>query len=143
MSHYVNVHTQITDCDALCRALGRVGFRDNQIERFDIGQPLYGYQGDKRNQKANVIIRRKHVGTSANDIGFEKHKDGHYVAHISEFDSGTGSYSSGTGKYGSDWQNKLFTYYGVEKAKMAYEEKGYEYEENMDEEERPHLRAFI
>lgn len=143
MSHYVGIETQVTDGHALCRALGRMGFSPHQIERFDVGQPLYGYQGDKRKEKAHVIIRKKYVGPSANDIGFEKKDDGHYVAHISEFDQGIGEYSGGTGKYGKKWQENLFTYYGVEAAKMGYESNHVEYTEDEDEEGRPRLRATI
>lgn len=48
-------------------------------------QKLEGYQGDKRKQKAHIIIPRKQVGGSSNDVGFEKTKKG-YTLHASEYD---------------------------------------------------------
>jgi len=142
MSHYIDILTQIYDRTALVRALERVGFK-NKIEVYDKAQNLHGYQGDTRKQVAHVIIRRQHVGSSANDIGFEKTKDGPFKAHISEFDSGSGSYSSKRALYGKDWQNKLYTYYGVEKAKMEFDKKGMAWEEDVDEKERPRLRVNL
>jgi len=46
---------------------------------------LYGYQGDKRKQKAHIIIPRKNISSASNDIGLEK-VDKKYVLHISEYD---------------------------------------------------------
>ena len=46
---------------------------------------LRGYKGDKRSQKANIVIPRKQVGTASNDVGFER-VDGGFVLHASEFD---------------------------------------------------------
>jgi hypothetical protein len=142
MSHYVDILTEIRDQEALVRALGRLGFQ-NKIESHETAQNLYGYHGDIRKQKAHVIIRRKYVGQSSNDIGYEKIADGRFKAHISEFESATGSYAGGIGKYGAEWQNKLNTYYGVERAKMAYEKRNIKYTEDVDEKECPRLRAFV
>ena len=51
-------------------------------------QNLQGYQGDERAQKAHIIIRKKYVGSSSNDVGFylEKGKQ-KYKVIASEFDS--------------------------------------------------------
>jgi len=133
MSHYVDVETEIQNQSALVRALERLGFKD-KIEIHSIPQNLYGYQGDLRKQKANVIIRKKHVGRAANDIGFEKTSNGRFIAHISEFDHN---------KYGQSWQRKLFTYYGVEAAKIECEKMSYTYTETVDEKERPRLKIMI
>jgi len=46
---------------------------------------LHGYQGDKRSQKANIIIPRQQVGTASNDVGFER-VDGGFILHASQFD---------------------------------------------------------
>lgn len=142
MSHYVDIVTQIKDRNALVRALGRLGFKD-KVEVYEVAQHLYGYQGDKRSQKAHVIIRKRYVGHAANDIGFEKQYDGRFKAHISEFDQGTGQYSGQRGKYGQEWQNKLNTYYGVELSKMEFENKGWEYVEDTDEQNRPRLKVRL
>jgi hypothetical protein len=143
MSHFVDVVTSIKDPDALIRALIRCGFQKQMIEVHDTPQNLYGYQGDIRKQKAHIILRRKYVGSSSNDVGYEL-VNGSFVAHISEFDSGTGTYSSNqSARCNLAWQTKLATYYGVEKAKLEFEKKKIRYEEDVDEKERPRLRAFI
>ncbi len=55
------------------------------IEVHEEAKNLYGYQGDKRKQKAHIIIRKKYVGSSSNDIGFLK-KDGKYLTIASAYD---------------------------------------------------------
>lgn len=142
MSHYVDIITEIYDIKALVRALERVGFK-GRVEVHKTAQCLYGYMGDLRNQKAHVIIRRKYVGSSANDIGFERMSDGRFKAHISEYDQGTGQYSGHKGKHGKEWQNKLYTYYGIEKSKIEFDNKGMTYKEDVDEKQRPRLRVRI
>lgn len=121
MSHYVKIKTAITDRDCLLKGLKRMGFKDNQIETHDEATNLYGYQGDKREDKANVIIRRKNVGASSNDIGFTREEDGSYRAIISEYDQG---------RYNDKWVNELNMYYGVEKAKTTFEENGWSWTES-------------
>ncbi len=49
---------------------------------------LYGYQGDRRPETANIVVRRKFVGSASNDLGFQKTENG-YVPVISEFDQRT------------------------------------------------------
>lgn len=55
-------------------------------ESHSTPQNLYGYAGDVRKEKANIIVRKKHVGHSSNDVGFLKDSDGNYSMIISEFD---------------------------------------------------------
>ena len=142
MSHFVNIVTQIKDVRALISALERMGFK-GQVEYHEKPQALYGYKNDVRPEMAHVILRREYVGASSNDIGFEQKTDGLFVAHISEFDQGTGTYSSRTGKYGKEWQNKLNAYYGVEKAKVELKKRGLTYYEDVDEQERPRLKVKL
>ena len=143
MSHFVNVVTQMKNREALILALIRSGFAENVIEVHDTPQNLYGYQGDVRAQKAHIIVRRRYVGSSSNDIGFEN-VNGTFVAHISEFDSGTGSYSGhSNARCNQVWQNKLGTYYGIETAKLECKKNRIRYTEDVDEQERPRLRMYI
>lgn len=141
MSHFNKITTQMTDLKALVRALGRLGCE--HIEVHNQSQSLYGFHGDARPQTAHVIIRRNYISASANDVGFEKQKDGTIIAHISDYDSGTGQYSGNKGTHGTEWQTKLKTYYGVEKAKMAFESKGMKYAESVNEKGLPVLKATI
>jgi len=64
---------------------------------------LYGYHGDKRAQVANVIIRRKQIGSSSNDIGF-LFKDGTCEAIVSDFDRHN---------YGQPWLTRVTALAGV------------------------------
>lgn len=84
MSHFTTMTTQLTDTEALRAALADVGYRE--VEVHDQPQPLYGYQGDRRADRAHVIVRRKHVGRLSNDIGFLRQDDGTFLAVISDYD---------------------------------------------------------
>jgi len=138
MSHYNDFETEITDQAALVRALCRCENRARQqiqlgmVETHTDPQHLYGYQGDRRNQKAHVIIRQQYVGSASNDIGFVKNEDGKYAAIISDFDSS---------HYNKPWLTKLYTYYNVEKTKLEFENRGIAYTETQDDKGRIQLRA--
>ena len=84
MSHFSVVRTQLRDETALIQALADRGFP--VVERHEEAQPLYGFQGDVREQTAEIIVRRAFVGAASNDIGFKRNADGHFDAFISEFD---------------------------------------------------------
>jgi hypothetical protein len=117
MSHFSQVTIEITDQGCLVAALERLGFK-GKLEIYQEAQSLYGYIGDRRVQKAHVIIRRQHVGNAANDIGFERQADGKYRAFISDFDRSDNGYNTA-------WLGKLKQAYGVEKAKVEARKKGY------------------
>lgn len=87
MSHYVECNPGFKDRAALIEALCTCGFDRDQIEVHDETVPLYGYQGDERPQRAHIVIRRQHVGSAANDVGWERMADGTYRAWISEYDA--------------------------------------------------------
>ena len=100
MSAYHEVKTQYKDPECLVAALGEQGYVT--VEQHDIAQHLYGYRGDKREQTANIIVRRCYVGGSANDIGYKKLADGTYEQVISDFDKG---------KHNATWLNGLKQHY--------------------------------
>ena len=112
MSEYGSIQTKFKDRQCLVEALMEMGWTKEEIEVHDEAQHLYGYQGDKRSQKANIIIRRKHVGSASNDLGFEKQKDGTYKAVISEYDSSSGGRHAGhTGGHNKKWVTDLLVKY--------------------------------
>jgi hypothetical protein len=86
-----------------------------QIEIHNEPQTLYGYRGDARQEKANMIIRRKDVGMSSNDLGFIKNEDNTYSAIISEFDKG---------RYNQSWIDKLKSNYAFQAIRLQQEKKG-------------------
>lgn len=105
MSAYHSYETQITDEGCLVAALEDEGFKPEVVEGE--GKNLTGYMGDKRAQKAQVIIPRKQVGGSSNDIGFAKNKDGKFEAIISSYDSS---------KYNKAWLDKVKKAYATKMA---------------------------
>jgi hypothetical protein len=117
MSHYSEVMIELTDEGCLVAALGRLGFK-GKVEIHQEPQVLYGYRGDARSQKAHVIIRRHHVGSAANDLGFERQPDGKYRVWVSDYDV---KYN----KYDAAWMGRLKQAYGVEKARAEARKKGY------------------
>lgn len=56
------------------------------FEEHEIAQALHGYMGDARTEKANIIVRKQHVGSAANDVGFRQRADGTFELIISDFD---------------------------------------------------------
>lgn len=96
MSAYSEVVTQFSDGELLLEALQEMGFQPRNC----IGKPeqLEGYKGDKRQQRADIIIPRRQVGGASNDIGFTRGPDGKYGAVISDYDSS---------RYDAEWLKKL------------------------------------
>jgi predicted secreted protein len=87
MSKYKRIATKITDEGLLVKALEALGI---PYERGD-DLNLCGYQGDRRRQTAQVVVRRQHIDPYANDLGFARTDNG-YEAIISEYDqSGRGA----------------------------------------------------
>lgn len=84
MSHFIKIRTQIREESILVECLGKMGFA--HVERHEEAQHLFGYQGDRRPETAEVIVRRKDIGAASNDIGFKRQSSGEYEAIISEFD---------------------------------------------------------
>lgn len=74
--------TAFKDRDCLIQALAECGYSEvNEGEALS----LYGYRGDKRPETAQIVVRRKFIGSVSNDLGFRK-TDAGYVPIISEYD---------------------------------------------------------
>jgi len=101
VSHFTIIKTQLRDGKLLCQALHKLGF--STVELHDTPQPLYGYEGDVRPERAEIIIRRQFISEFSNDIGFQRQKDGSYSAIISDFDRS---------RYDQQWLGKLAQCYG-------------------------------
>jgi hypothetical protein len=84
MSHYTCIRTEIKEAALLVESLREMGFP--QVEHHEQAQYLYGYQGDRRPETAEVIIRRQFIGPAANDVGFKHQESGVFEAIISEYD---------------------------------------------------------
>ncbi len=77
--------TAFKDRECLLNALSECGYA--KVEEGE-AISLYGYQGDRRKEMANIVVRRKFIGSASNDLGFQKTENG-YVPVISEFDRRT------------------------------------------------------
>ncbi len=73
------------DRECLLNALSECGY--SEVEEGE-ALSLYGYQGDRRPETANIVVRRKFIGGASNDLGFQK-TDAGYIPIISEFDQRT------------------------------------------------------
>jgi hypothetical protein len=101
MSHFTTIESEfdIDHLEEMMAALKdafRQGDTEPEIEYHAKGADMYGYQGDNRSKidpkssdyspPCEVIIRRKYVGRSSNDIGFKLQPNGKFRAIVSEFD---------------------------------------------------------
>ena len=74
--------TAFKDRECLLKALAECGY--GTVEEGE-SLSLYGYQGDRRPETAQIVVRRKFIGSASNDLGFQK-TDAGYVPVISEYD---------------------------------------------------------
>jgi len=122
MSEYHQIDVEFQDEDTLKESLEAMGYKP-QVHKLPVN--LEGYHGDKRKQKAHIIIPRRQVGGASNDVGFEKTEDGKYILHLSEYDQRAKSF---------DLQ-KLKQIYGktaIEKAIKAKPSKFFKKSEEVD-----------
>jgi hypothetical protein len=125
MSEFTECETELKDQAALVDALVEAGIAREHVEVHEAPQHLYGYHGDKRAQTANIIIRRNHVGSSSNDIGFLKKADGTYEAIVSEFDRRSGgNHAQKTGGYNERWLKTLKQPYATRMLEREQAKKG-------------------
>lgn len=120
MSAYTEIETQFKDLEALKLALQDLKYV------FEEGKNLtmYGYQGDKRRQTAEIVIRRQHVGAASNDIGFALQDDGSYKMIVSEYDQET--------NFDEKIQNKLRQRYSYHAVVKQAKTKGYQVSESKE-----------
>lgn len=131
MSRYCLIRTKFTNPKALIEALAETGqWPIDNIEHNTVAQSLFGYHGKERQEKANIIIRRRFVGKLSNDIGFVLGKEGSYEAIISEYDSC---------KYGDQFIKELKGNYAFHTIKNEMESRG----RNVSRERCPNGRQRI
>lgn len=123
MSHFSKIRTKFVDPNILQNALAALGF--HSVEVNDKAVNLFGYRGDKRPDRAEVIIRRAHIGKLSNDIGFKLGPNGTFDAIISEFDQK---------EFGEVWLTKLTRKYAEIAIKTQLSEQGFHLvEESSDQ----------
>lgn len=99
MSHFteMKVNFRVANEEEFIACLEE-SFGKGNIEVHEEGTALFGFQGDNRSNKSpnspdfapkcHIVIRRKTVGPSSNDVGYRRLEDGSYAAYISEYDQG-------------------------------------------------------
>ena len=86
MSKYLSFVEQCyPDRQLLVAALAVLGYAE--VEEGE-ALPLYGYEGDRRPETAEIVVRRRHIGRASNDLGFARTAQG-YIPIISEYDQQT------------------------------------------------------
>ncbi len=103
MSAYITLPTPITDEQCLLDALADVGFDRSKVEVHATAVKLVGFEGRQRGELANIVIRRQHVGSASNDVGFHASATG-YQALISDYDST---------RFGDVWLEELHGHYRI------------------------------
>lgn len=83
MSKYI-IFTDIVfkDRRLLLAALADLGY--SEVEQGE-ALALFGYRGDRRTETAEIVVRRKCIGSLSNDIGFTRTPEG-YIPLVSEYD---------------------------------------------------------
>lgn len=110
MSAFITLALPLTDQECLLAALAELGFPAGRVEVHGAPVPLTGYEGDQREQRAHIVIRKEYVGDASNDIGFERTATG-FRAHVSEWDQSQG--------YGPAWLHDLQVRYSRQDALKA------------------------
>lgn len=117
MSAYISLPTPMVDEECLVAALADVGFDRSKIEIHEDPVALVGYEGDRRTQRASIVIRRQHIGSASNDVGFLATPTG-YQAFVSGYDHP---------RFGPRWLSELHQRYQArwtaKEAALAAEER--------------------
>ncbi len=123
MSHYSTIKTRLVEQDYLVRALEDVGYK-GKVKVYEEPVRLRGYLGDPRRQKAEIVIRRGHVGRASNDIGFRRTAAGTYDAMISGYDRA---------KHSAKWLGHLTQRYAYYAAVDKLRDQGFEIVEETED----------
>ncbi len=124
MSHYSQLETKLSSAKHLIYALTDMGFQN--IEVYENPQPLVGWVGDRREQTAEVIVRRRYVGMASNDLGFARDDDGNFRALISDFDSV---------RYNRAWLGRMCQRYAYHVSRDKLTEQGFDLVEEEQEDD--------
>ena len=114
MSKYDSFETTLTEEVPLVAALRAIGY---PVEVHAHGAPLFGYHGDERPERAQIIIRRQHLDNASNDIGFARDANGRFTAILSEYDRNIG--------FDQNWLNRVHQRYKEQRTILMARQRGY------------------
>ena len=117
MSKFDDYQTLMNDQDCLVESLGSLGRKTVLAKDQVNGDPLFGYEGAQRPERAQVILPRKTLSGASNDIGFRREENGNFTAVVSQYDSQIG--------YGKAWLAKVNATYLEKKGIKDLTAQGY------------------
>ena len=113
MSKYDCFETTLNEETPLITALRTLGY---VVEVYPQPVPLFGYLGDERPERAQIVIRREHLDSASNDIGFIR-QNGRFTALLSEYDQRLG--------FDRKWLNRVHQAYKEQRTLAMARAKGY------------------
>ena len=122
MSEYAVIQTQFRDPAILAAALVDLGFPGSAIEWHAEAVLLRG-PGVEVSQDAQLVIRRRHVGPNANDLGFARGPDGVFHALVAVSDQRARGWH---GPYDQIWLGRLAAAYATRQLAAQYRAKGWQ-----------------
>lgn len=114
MSKYEELKTVLAEECYLMEALKDLGYTP-EVHRE--GAALYGYLGDERQERAQIVVRRRQLDSASNDIGFARDTAGVYRALISEYDRSIG--------FNDSWLGRIAQVYKERQTMAVAKAKGY------------------
>jgi hypothetical protein len=130
MSAYITLMTPMVDTECLLAALADVGFGQDRVEVHEQPAQLVGYEGLERKQQAELVIRKRHVGSASNDLGFLRTPTG-YQLIVSDYDQRS---------YGTPWLQKVNGRY-QEHARLKQERLAEAERQRLEEQRRQLVEA--
>jgi Protein of unknown function (DUF1257) len=114
LSKYDSFQTTLTEPTPLIAALEALGY---PVEVHREGASLFGYHGEERPERAQIIIRRQYLNPASNDIGFRRGPSGTFEAILSEYDRHIG--------FDQKWLGRVHQRYKEERTMAMARKKGY------------------
>lgn len=128
MSHFAEMQVnfeQRHEAELIAALESQFGKGNVEVHIMPVG--LEGFQGDDRSKlrqtskdyapPCHIIVRRRHVGSAANDIGFRRLETGGYAAYVSDFDK--------TRNYNQQRQGKVLQEYTLLTSEKTLKTMGY------------------
>jgi hypothetical protein len=129
LSEYAVIQTQFRDAAVLAAALTDLGFPARAIEWREEPAVLRGPTIEVA-AYAQLLIRGRHVGPGANDLGFVRGRDGVFLALVGQMEQRTRGWH---GPYDQTWLGRLAAAYAVRRLDVQYQAKGWRVTITRDE----------
>jgi hypothetical protein len=121
LSEYAVIQTQFRDPAVLAAALTDLGFPPSAIEWHQEPACLRGPTIEVP-ASAHLLVRGRHVGPGANDLGFVHGPDGAFHALVGMMEQRTRGWH---GPYDQTWLGRLAAAYAVRQLAAQYQAKGW------------------